>query len=143
MKKLLFLLLIPTIATAAPRVVVDLETGAYKKLRGNYRLFKNAKKAQRKGFIEYKVPTVQPAYAFTGTNDKNTSPIVITKPVRINYTYTGDRLFSIMVRNISDGSAVELFANTIGSTKGTDILYDTGTFYLDVTGEGNWEIEVQ
>lgn len=105
--------------------------------------FKNASAAKKAGYgiTPPTPPIVQASYAFSGSNNLVTSSFAIYKPTRVTYLYTGTRNFSV-VSYFSTGKYGGLLANHIGTTSGQSVISEAGTYYLEIEGEGNWEVRL-
>ncbi len=79
---------------------------------------------------------------FKGPNNKTTPVFKIKPDWQIKYnTVEPDRHFSIVVHD-EYGKYIGLAANAIGPKKGLYYQEKGGTYYLDVTADGNWYIDI-
>ena len=125
-----------------PRYIADLETGEVVKRKGKFKCFRTKKKAENKGFV-YKSNDDKTAITFAGATNTSTENFYIAKaPTKFQYRYSGDDNFIARLYSADDGSYVDLLANHIGATSGSVSIRESGTFYLDITGDGFWEIEI-
>jgi hypothetical protein len=88
-------------------------------------------------------PTPLPVTTFQGTGDDVQSFTATGYGIRIfSMSYNGDDNFIVWLED-SNGNKLDLLANEIGSYSGKhSVSLDSGTYYLDVTAGGPWEIDL-
>ncbi len=79
--------------------------------------------------------------SFSGDTNKTTSTFTIDEPVDFQWQHSGDGNFIVHLYK-SDGSSSDLIVNYIGAGSNSTRYYDSGTYYLDVTANGDWTINV-
>jgi|SRR5208283_507489 len=88
-------------------------------------------------------PTPLAVTKFQGTGDDVQSFTATGYGIRIfSMSYNSNDNFIVWLED-SNGNKLDLLANEIGSYSGKhSVSLDTGTYYLDVTASGPWEIDL-
>lgn len=142
----LLFLLIGSPAFAATKVkcpayIGNSKDGTYLPAKGNYVCYSKSSGLKKAGYIP--ASSGSSITSFSGTSNKNTSTFSVgTTPAKFKINYSGTDLFVIWVRRASDNKSEALLANHIGSLNVTTYLYEKGTFYLEVRGDGVWSIDI-
>ena len=96
---------------------------------------------------EQQKPDTLKVGAWQGSGMKNTAPFTITKSPWIilwanRPTFAGAGILQISVNKIN-GTSVSLAANTMQEENDSSYIYESGTFYLEISAANtNWTIEV-
>lgn len=151
MKKLIVFIaaLLPLSAVAekkAPHcpIIVDLSTGEYVSSKGKFKCFANAKAAEKKGYTKAvgAVPTPAPI-SFSGNTNTNTAAFTISStPKNVTYSHAGTGNFIVRLINADTNEYEELLVNTLGAVNSSTLIYVKGRFYLDITANGAWAVNI-
>lgn len=145
MKKLLITLLLTASCATAQTTpcppIVGIKSNKVYYTSKKVACFKNAAAAKKAGY-SLSTTTFQSSYAFSGSNNLVTSFFAIYRPTRVSYLYNGTRHFSV-VSYFSSGKYGGLLANHIGYASGQGVISEPGTYYLEIQGEGNWEVKLE
>lgn len=131
---------------SCPKIIAD-KSGKTYASSSRYRCFNLASEAKKAGFLSQgsslSCSVINTSlFSLNGFSNKNTEPFFISKtPAKLKYTHNGDSNFIIRLRN-TDASLKDGLVNLIGTANGETYIYTKGTFYFDITADGNWNIEV-
>jgi len=124
-----------------PKIIGDLNTGEFRRAKGNYRCFSRVSSATNLGLVEGKA--VGDTVTFSGSTDESTADFRVGKPARVTFAHTGDSNFIVHVHRSADGDLRYYLVNEIGPVNGSVSIPDSGVYYLDVDADGPWAILIQ
>lgn len=132
---------------SCPKIIADRASKTYAS-SSRYKCYNSALEAKKAGFSAQGSllscsSLNSSVYSLSGISNKNTEPFIISKtPARLTYTHNGESNFIIRLKN-TDASLKDGLVNLIGIANGETYIYTKGTFYLDITADGNWNIEIK
>jgi hypothetical protein len=134
-------------AVKCPGIIALRATKIYSPTNSKYVCFKSAADAKKSGYKSETSlkKTWRTVTNFSGAVDKTTDPFTINaSPWRMRWTHPGtDDNFAVVVYDANTNAYKKLVVNTIGATLDSSNYYGAGRFYLDISGDSDWTVEIQ